>query len=136
MADITITQANLIPAADGLFNVGIAGEALLAGAPIWWNSATGSWWNSEADSGVADARLAQAIAMNAVSAGQVIGFQCGGALAFGAILTPGTPYYVSKNSGRIAPLADLAGGNAFLIGIARTSSIMDLVFRNSGGTVA
>ena len=135
MADLVITPANLVLQSNTRFIPAVAGEGLNAGAPVWFDSVTQRWFNADADSVVIGANAPRGLVMAGVVAGAPFGLIIGGGLAFGAILTVGVTYYLSKNPGRIAPLADISGGNAFAIGIARTTSIMELIFENAEGVV-
>lgn len=135
MADLTITLANLFPLDAAFLRVGVCGEIISAAAPVWFNPATGLWMNADADHASVLARVPTALAMNNTTAiGQPFTMAPAGCeVNFGAIFAIGVVYYNSKNAGRIAPYADISAARAVIIGEARTTSILRLIFADSGG---
>ncbi|MBR1193235.1 hypothetical protein [Bradyrhizobium sp. AUGA SZCCT0160] len=132
MVDITITAANVLPGAGAVTEQGTAGETITAGQALYKDS-TGNWMKADADSAVAAARDAKAIALCGASANQPITVQRSGEITLGG-MTAGVTYYLSgATAGGIAPIADVGTGEYFdVIGIAKSTTVMKLLFGYSG----
>lgn len=140
MVDLVITPGNMFPQPDSeqYLRVGKIADAAVFASAVWYDTETGLWRHSDADHATPAYRKVEGLIVSgAIAINQYAIIQTGGRLAFGAILTIGATYYLSKTVGRIAPtLAEVSGGNAGIIGVAETTSIMRLIFNNTGGVVA
>lgn len=56
-------------------------------------------------------------------------------LNVGAILTNGVAYYGSPNAGAIAPVADLTGSVSLLLGVARSTTVINFKPITTGATI-
>ena len=137
MADITITPASVVAGAGAPTKTGTAGATIAAGDVVYLDTATtGKWQLADSDAAAAEARGQTAnvgIALNSASANQPITVQTGGAITLGSVLTAGTAYYLSDTPGKICPLADITGGDYFvLLGLAASATVLNLDVQYSG----
>lgn len=125
MADITIAQASVVPQPGAVIvRDGFIGASITAGNPMWFDEATQTFKNADAATNAAQAMLA-GLALSTMFAGQPASRLVQGDLAVGAVLTVGQTYVLSSNSGRIAPITDVATGMwVSIIGIAISTSIL------------
>lgn len=133
MADLTITAANVDPAAAGVNKNAVAGVAITAGQAIYLD-ATASNVAKLAD---ADASLAAAtsvgIAVCDAAAGQIVVYRDAGDIDLGVTLTVGELYFVSDTAGGIKPSADLGTGDyVTLLGIADATDNLVVKMINFG----
>lgn len=131
MADLTITAANCVPGNNNRQTVGVAGETITAGMAVY-KATSGKWMKADAD-GSSEARTAAGIALTGSALNQPIVVQTDGEITLGATLTANVSYYLSGTAGGICPLADVGAGEYLqLIGIAKTTAILDLSFQATG----
>jgi hypothetical protein len=130
MADITYTTTNVV--GDPKYTRTAAlGEAATAGMPVYLDAA-GVLWKAKNDS------LAHATAVGFLlaggSAGQVVPYQYGGLIDFGAAtVTKGGIYVTSANAGGIAPFADLTTAGYFnILGWGHTTSKIKIRLLSGG----
>lgn len=136
MADLTITAANVVAAADAKIGRGTAGAAITAGQSLYLDSADGRMKLADANSGTAAARSCAGIALHAASSGQPIAYAYEGDVNPGATLTVGEIYVLSATAGGIAPEGDLTTGHYVgILGVATTASNLRLRINNSGVAV-
>jgi hypothetical protein len=127
MANLTITAASVLAGANASVEGGVAGETITAGQPVYKSSATKKWMLADSNSATAEARQATGIALNAASLDQPVDVQKGGDITIGAVLVPGTGYYLSDAPGAICPLADVGSGEyVCLLGLAKTTTVLAL----------
>lgn len=121
MADIALVTADRVSLVKGemgdagLTPPGIAGEAIVAGAPVYLAAATGKYLNSDANA-AAPADSVRAIALRTVVAGEPVTCAFGTSILDGYALDGldyGDPVYLSNTVGR---LADAAGGTTVIVG--------------------
>lgn len=125
MSDLAITAANVVAGADSVRVDGIAGEAVTAGKSVYLNSTTKRLMLADSNSPIAEVRKALGVALNSAAAGQPLAVHKGGDLALGAVLTPGSPYYLSDTPGGICPLADVGTGEGVcLLGLAKSTTVL------------
>lgn len=113
MADLTITATQVLPAATGAtFEELFAGEALDCGEVYYLKTSDGKAWRA-LDATAAEASARGIVVSAAKAANQKMVGQRSGLVTLGAGAAPavGTPYFVSDNAGKIAPLADLGAGD-------------------------
>lgn len=107
MADVSIT-ASAVQATDStIWEEGTLGEAGVAGETVYLDSATGKYML--ADSSSAAKAAARGMLMNGGANGQPCRVAKGGRLTvdgFSALVF----YYISENSGKLCPYADLGSG--------------------------
>lgn len=134
MADLGVTAANCMAVAGSPPPLlGLAGETITAGKPVYLASATNLWMLADSNSATAEARQATALALTGSSAGQPIAVMRSGDVTLGAVLTAGTAYYLSDTAGGICPLADVGAGEyVCLIGVAISTTVLRLGFLYSG----
>jgi hypothetical protein len=136
MTDISITAANVVAGSNAKTRSGIAGATITAGQVVYLDqSSTGKWLLADADEDTAAERGGQTvgIALNSASDGQPIDVLIEGQITIGATLTAGVAYYLSDTPGGICPLADVTGGDYFVIvGVALSTSVLAINFIYSG----
>jgi hypothetical protein len=86
----TITPGNILPAASAAVNTGIAGASIIAGKPIYLDTATSTYKVAGNDT-AAKANVA-GIALTTSASGQPVSFCLGGDLGMGAVLETGIAY--------------------------------------------
>ncbi len=136
MADITITPANVLKGASAGYEVGIAGETILAGQVLYLKTADSRLWKAQCDTTDEEA-AAIGVALHGATAGQPVSYQTNGAMNIGATTVKTTHYVLSATAGGIAPQADLVGTNrivfvgyatdtagAFFVRISRTGAVV------------
>ena len=93
--------------------------------PVFLDTASNSYKACDANDATRNTVCTGITVGKAYAAGCPISVQTGGTLAFGAILTAGTYYFVSTNVGKIKPSADLTTGDAVIqLGYATTTGNM------------
>ena len=137
MADLSITAASVVAGNGAPTKTGTAGATIAAGEVVYLDTATtGKWQLADSDAASAEARGQTAnvgIALNSAAANQPIVVQTGGTVTLGAVLTAGTAYYLSDTPGKICPLADVTGGDYYvLLGLAASTSVLNLDVQYSG----
>lgn len=128
MADLTITAANVVPAASPTTKtqVGTYGATITQGMPVYLDSADGKWKIADANASVTTA-AAVGIALVAGSDGQPGLIQTEGDITIGATVAVGTIYVVSATAGKIAPSADgVSGWYTCVLGIAISTTVIRL----------
>jgi hypothetical protein len=136
MADISITAANVIAGTAARTVQGAAGATITAGQAVAYNTATKRWVLADADHATAALRIAGGIALNGAADGQPITVQTSGPITIGGTLTAGVAYYLSGTPGGICPVADVgAGENVCLLGLAASTTVLNLDIQNPGVTL-
>ncbi|NTF69382.1 hypothetical protein [Rhizobium rhizogenes] len=134
MADITITPANVVAGTNATRDIGTAGEAIIAGKAVYFDTAVNKWKLS--DNNGTGTRQVHGIALNGASLNQPVSVAKGGDVTIGATLTPGVAYYLSATAGGICPVADLATGmDTILIGLAKSATVLGIDIQDSGVTL-
>ena len=136
MADLTITPANVLKGANSAYEVGIAGETILAGQALYLKTADSRLWKAQCDTTDEEATVI-GVALHGATAGQPVSYQTSGAMTIGATTVKTTHYVLSAAAGGIAPQADLVGTNrivfigyatdtagAFFVRISRTGAVV------------
>lgn len=114
----------------------LAGEAITAGKQVYLDDATNKWKLADNNSATAAVRVPTGTALNGCSDGQPLAVATGGELDFGAVFTAGVTYYLSDTAGGICPIADVGSGeDVVVIGVAKTTSRLSLIYRASGVTL-
>lgn len=133
MADLSITAANVIAGANNRQQTVVAGETITAGQPVYRDASTGKYLKADANAASAAAREATGIALNGASNGQPLTIQTSGQITIGGTMTAGIAYYLSDTAGGICPVADIGSGEYVdLIGIAVSTTVLDLIFKYTG----
>lgn len=136
MPDLSITAANVVPAAGAPLISGIAGAAITPGQPVYVDPADNLVKLANANNAAAVARSPVGLAVNTAATGQVVAYQREGDLALGSVLSRGVAYYLSRTSGRIAPFGDLTTGDfPVLLGIARSATVLNVTIREAGAAL-
>ena len=133
MANIAIVAANVVAGSNSVSEGGVSGEAITAGQAVYRNEDTGKYMLADSNSTTSAARKARGIALNSVAANQPISVHRSGDLVVGAVLTPGTAYYLSDTPGAVCPLADVGAGEyVCLLGLAKSTTVLaiDVQFPN------
>jgi hypothetical protein len=135
MADLTITATQVLPAATGVSLDNLyAGEAIDCGEVYYVKAADGKAWLAKALT-AAEAAARGVCVGAAKAAGQMMTGQKTGLVTLGAGAAPavGTPYFVSDNAGKIAPLADLGAADFMtLLGWGASGNKLSLDIGASG----
>ncbi len=136
MADLSITAANVIAGADSKQESGLAGETISAGKAVYLDPTTKKYLLADSDSASAAVRKVRGIALNGASLNQPMTIHKSGDITIGGAMTAGLAYYLSKTAGGICPVADIAsGGYATIIGIAKSTTVLDVNIIESGVAV-
>lgn len=136
MADLVITAASVVAGATAALGRGTAGATITAGQALYYDSATATYKLADSDSATAAVRTCAGIALHASLSGQPIAFIISGPITIGATMTAGVAYYLSKTAGGICPVADIAsGGYSTIIGIATSTTVLDVKIHSSGVAV-
>jgi len=137
MADISISPASVLSAAGSKRARGNAGTTIVAGDVVYLDAdATGEFLLADADAAAAAARGSTgklAFALNGAGDGQPLEVHQEGLLTVGSVLTAGVTYYLSDTPGKICPLADVTGGDYYVIvGVAVSTTQLKVDFQYSG----
>ncbi len=135
MADLSITAASIVPASNAVKDVSHnSGEAIGQGKSVYFDSSLQQWLLTDANHATVAKHKATGFALSATTAaGQPIAVQTGGDVTPGATLVAGSRYYASATAGGIAPEADLTTTwEVSLIGIAKSTTLLQLIFANPG----
>jgi hypothetical protein len=139
MADLSITAANVLSSANAApvksYNYG---ATITAGQLVYLDS-NNKWQLTDADASSAGNNANSMVGVALVGgANNQPGVVALRDVFFtpGATLTNGIAYYASRNAGAICPVADVGAGNyATVIGIARSTTVLNLNPTPSGITV-
>jgi hypothetical protein len=136
MADLTITAAN-VKLVSGSTQTLISGATITAGQVAYKAAATSKAQLADNDNATAEVRAIHGLALHAALADQPLTVALNGAVvAFGAILTAGTEYYLSGTPGGICPRADVTtGDDPVRVGMALTTANLQLDFLDPGVTL-
>lgn len=130
MADLTQTPANVAKGSGALVGRGVAGETVTAGQPVYLHTDNTL---KLCDADALASSQAKGITTHPAAAGQPLEYQNGGLMNLGATLTVGEWYGISTNSGKIAPLSDLASGDfPCLLGFAGTAALLTVIVKAGG----
>lgn len=136
MADLSLTPASVVKGTGAITKSVVAGATITAGQPVYRNSTTGKYQPSDSDSGTAEARTPEGLALHGASDAQPLAIQTSGEISLGAVLTVGTIYVMSDTAGGIMPSTDLeAGDYVTILGVAKTTSILKMGILASGVAV-
>jgi hypothetical protein len=131
MADLSQTAANVKLKSATQVTVGIAGESLTQGQPVYLSSS--KWYRCDANDTAAKAVAAGIALTPSATDGYVIIAPNGATVDLGATLTVGQTYVVSSNVGAIAPIGDLATGHyVTTLGVATAAGSIPLNITVSG----
>lgn len=131
MADITVTVASVVKGSGASVADGIAAVTITAGVAIYKDTALGTM-KLCIDDTAAEA-LCAGVSLHATLAGQPIQWVTKGQVTLGSVLAQGETYIVSRNAGKIAPVADaVASAFTTIIGIAISASVLDVNIQASG----
>lgn len=136
MTDISITAANVIPGAGATTRDTIAGATITAGKVVTIDPATNKYVLCDTDHATTALRIAKGIALNGASDGQPMKVQTAGPITIGGTMTAGVAYYASNTAGGVSPAADVATERSVLLGIATSTTVLELDIQDSGVTVA
>jgi len=134
MSDLTVTAANVVPAANAQIARGTAGGTIGTLQPLYLD-ANGKLQQAAHTS--ATTAEVVGISLHPAENGQPIAYQTGGDLAVGAILLAATVYVLGSAAGKISPSADLDAATTntlfgSVVGIATSTSNLRVAIANSG----
>ncbi|MBA3576188.1 MAG: hypothetical protein H0W39_01030 [Sphingomonas sp.] len=133
MVDIVITAASVIAASDASNTSGTAGETITAGQPVYKSPTTKKYMKADSNSGTAEARRAEGIALNGASLNQPLVVQRSGDITIGGTLVAGAAYFLSDTPGGICPLADVGTGEYICqLGLAKSASVLAINIQYPG----
>jgi hypothetical protein len=135
MTDISVTATSVVASGARVQN-GTAGATVTAGQVVYKEAATGKFKLADSDSTTAAVKAAYGIALNGASDGQPLAVATSGDVAFNAVLTAGSAYYLSETPGGIQPAADLSGEDVIFLGLAKSSTVLALDIQIPGVTLA
>ena len=106
---------------------------MTAGQAVYLDPADDRYKLADSNAAAAEARTVRGIALHGSLAGQPLTIHRSGDLTLGAVLTAGSAYYLSDTPGGICPVADVGTGEyVTLIGLAKTTSVLDVSIQNTG----
>lgn len=133
MADLTITAASVVPgsgATTDIDRVRFFGETVAAGKVVYLNTTTDKIMLADCTDPLEDEVYGIALVSGALNQPAVV--QRAGAITLGAVLTVGETYVLSV-AGGLAPIEDLEPADyVSIIGVATTTSSLQLRINNSG----
>ena len=133
MADLSVTAANCVPGSNSRQVVGVAGESITAGKPVYLSSTTNLWMLADSNSATAEARTPGGIALTGSSLNQPIVVHTKGLLTLGATMTANTPYFLSDTPGGICPIADVGSGEYLAqLGLSTSTTVIDVNIHTTG----
>lgn len=131
MADLVITAASVLAGSNAQKASGIAGEAVTAGKPGYYDTSAKKFFLADNNSATAAARRPTCIFLNGAALNQPVSVLTEGDITIGASLTPGSAYFLSDTPGGICAFADLASGEyVSLIGLAKSASVLAVKFQS------
>lgn len=137
MSDLSVTAANVLAGEGATKETGIAGAAITAGQTVFKDSADGKYKLADSNHATAANRVPRGVALNTAGTGQPLQIATKGPVTIGATLTAGVSYYQSDSPGGICPLADVGSGEyATFIGIATSTTVLDVGIKASGATLS
>jgi hypothetical protein len=134
MADISITAANVVNVSASTES-GTSGTSVAAGTVVYKDPVTKKYLLADSD-GLPAARIPAGLALNGAFINQPVFIAKSGPIVVGGTLVPGTAYYLSNTPGGICPFADVGTGeNSVLLGIATSTTVLDIDIQVSGVTL-
>lgn len=134
MADVSITATNVFAVGGSTVIDGTLGGTQTAGQIVYVEAASGTTKPCDCDSATAEVRSPKGFLLNSGSSGQPTKILTGGPISLGAVLTVGETYYLSPGAnGGLCLAADvLSGDYPVIMGVARTTSILDVKIHEAG----
>lgn len=131
-ADLSITATSVVTTSTQVKDV-TSGATITAGMPVYLD-ASDSDKAKIADANDTSAKAVVAgIALHGATSGQPLRIVTGGTYTVGATVTVGTIYVLSDEAGLICPASDLAQNHyVSVLGVATSSTVMNLILKNSG----
>ncbi len=134
--DYAVTAAN-VTQTSGVPLRGTALEAITAGQPLYTDGTQGTFGLNVglADANATGKKTIIGIAINNAAAGQPVNYagNNGDVVSFGVTFSVDDVVILSRNVGKICPVADLATGDDLgIVGVAKTTSTLTLAITNSG----
>lgn len=131
MADLALVDTATVPG--GTEQKIVAGEALVAGTPIYKKAADKKAYKADANATV-DTANCIGVTTNNAAAGQTVSYlPNGNDITVSAVMTVGVVYAVSAAAGKICPVADLVSGCwVTILGVAKTTSLLPLRINATG----
>ena len=133
MADVTVTAANVVPAAGATLEKVTAGATITAGQVVYKDT-TDANKVKLADADAQATALVAGIAVGGAANNQPLFIVTKGDISFGAIFTAGHTFCASTTPGGIAPEADLLTGDfKSILGVTTSTSNLrvNLINRNT-----
>lgn len=137
MSDISITAANVkVGGSSAVVKRVQYGETITQGNALYLKS-DGKWWKADCNLSVEASMSAGGGEALTPGVANDYGYVVTeGLINIGATLTAGEIYVLSANAGGIAPEADLASGwNVVIVGVAKTTALLNVKNWYSGATV-
>lgn len=133
MSDLSITAASVIAGTGARTVNGTAGATITAGQVVYLDSADNEYKLADCDSATAAVRSPAGLALHGAADGQPLEVLTRGPVTIGATMTAGLTYYLSQNPGGICPIGDLGSGDyRTIIGVATSTTVLDVLFHESG----
>lgn len=136
MTALSITAANVIAGTGAITENGTAGATITAGQVVYQAGATGKYGLADCNSATAEVRVVRGIALNGAADGQPLRILKQGPITIGATVVVGSAYYAGGTAGEIIPVGDFSTADyVSQIGIATSTSVIDVNIQNSGAQV-
>jgi hypothetical protein len=130
MADLAVTPANVVIYAGAKKQVGVAGETIVAGKPLYLHT---DGRLKLADASTAAKAASVGVSLNGGAAGQPITYVRQGGLNPGGTVLVGTVYGVTDTPGGIGPISERAAPDfVTVLGVGVTASRIALAIQASG----
>lgn len=139
MADISVTAASVQPTnAQTKTEQANAASTITAGQTLYKLAAGTVAPCDNDDTADTSKAVVVGIALNDAEAGQPCVYATQGDVTFNAVLTAGTFYMTSSTAGGIRPQADAPATDDIpgLVGFAKSTTVMSLMIKHTGVTVA
>lgn len=136
MADLSITAASVIAAANATIEHGLAGATVTAGQVVYLDPTDSRLKLADNDSATAVVRDPRGITLNGASNGQPLAIARSGDVTLGAALIAGLAYYLSGTPGGLAVVGDVTSGDdPIIIGQAKSTTVLTIKISDPGVTL-
>lgn len=139
MADLAVTAANVVDVERVKKAVGVAGEAITAGAAIYQkiDSDGQKRMYLALNTGTGEANL-KGLALTNSAQFQPVVYATDGTINPGGNMEPGAAYFVSGTAGKICPSTDLStdGQQISLVGIAVNADELLVILKPTGKVIS
>ena len=131
MADLSITESDVVPQSNAVFIRGTVGSTtIVAGRCVYVDPADNLVKPTDANS--ATAKSLMGVSVNKGWTGQPVDIQVGGDLAIGTGVE-GAVYYAAEAAGAMGEWSDLlSGSEVMIVGIVKATNTLQLILNDTG----